>query len=167
MMTDRGWSEVVIKPAVSAASFGTRRFGRDRLEAGREFLAQLAAAEDAMVQRYMPGVEHPGERAVVFVDGRLSHAVRKSPRLSGDEESVTDVELTDVERDVATRALETVGVPEARSLLYARVDLVHDETAGPVVSEVELMEPSLFLRQHPPALAALVRAIAREAAHVE
>jgi hypothetical protein len=52
-----------------------------------------------------------------------------------------------------------VGLP----FLYGRVDLLSDEAGTLRVSELELIEPSLFLVQSPPALERLVRAIAREA----
>ena len=42
--------------------------------------------------------------------------------------------------------------------LYARVDLMPDEE-GPMVSELELIEPSLYLVQSPAALDRFVRAI--------
>ncbi len=44
-------------------------------------------------------------------------------------------------------------------LLYARVDLARDDEGRPLLMELELVEPSLFLLQHPPALERLVRAI--------
>lgn len=162
-MRDRGWLDVVIKPSVSAASFRTRRFTIDEAARAQAFADRLVAERDAMVQPFMAGVEEPGERAVVFIDGELSHAVRKSPRLAGQDESVGPaIAVTAAERAVAERALAAVDPPQPRRLLYARADLVHDARRGPVVSELELIEPSLFLIQHPPALERLVRAIVRE-----
>ena len=43
--------------------------------------------------------------------------------------------------------------------LYARIDLVHDADGRPVVLELELTEPSLFLPQAPRAAARLARAV--------
>jgi hypothetical protein len=156
-MHERGWSKVVVKPAVSAASFKTRRFSLADVGEGQSFLDSLVAERDAMVQRYMPSVETSGERAVVWIDGRVTHSVRKSPRFAGHDEQVSGaVPVADEERLAAEAALACVS-PE---LLYARVDLVTHE-GRPVVSEVELMEPSLFLVQHPPALERFADAITR------
>ena len=47
-----------------------------------------------------------------------------------------------------------------QSLLYARIDLIRDEHDQPLLAELELVEPSLFLRQEPAALKRLVRGIA-------
>jgi hypothetical protein len=46
-------------------------------------------------------------------------------------------------------------------LLYARVDVMPGPDGAPRVSELELVEPSLFLVQHPPALERLVEALVR------
>ena len=47
-----------------------------------------------------------------------------------------------------------------RDILYARVDLIRDDEGAPLLAELELVEPSLFLAQSPAALDRLVRAIA-------
>ena len=92
----------------------------------------------------------------MWIAGELTHAVRKSPRLHGQDEHVSPaVPIADDERQVAERAL--AGLDPA--LLYGRVDLVRDAAGAPMVMELELVEPSLFLLQHPPALARFVGAI--------
>lgn len=47
-----------------------------------------------------------------------------------------------------------------RDILYARVDLIRGDDGAPLLAELELVEPSLFLGQSPAALDRLVRAIA-------
>lgn len=161
-----GWDDVVVKPAISAASFHTRRFSGDgerpgvgSLEKGRRFLTGLAAERDVMVQRYMPEVERTGERALVWIDGELTHAVRKSPRFSGEEETVSEaMPIAPAERAVGEAAVAHVLDRVTPELLYARVDLVDDE-GTPRLSELELMEPSLFLLQERRALDRLVSAV--------
>jgi glutathione synthase/RimK-type ligase-like ATP-grasp enzyme len=113
-----------------------------------------------MVQRHTPGFEDPGERALVWIDGELTHAVRKSPRFEGGAEQVSEaLPLSREERALAEKAIARV----EGELLYARVDVVADADGTLLVSELELMEPSLFLLQNPPALERFVRAIARRA----
>jgi hypothetical protein len=102
-------------------------------------------------------VEGHGERAIVWIDGVVTHAVRKSPRLAGQEESASGtVAISGAERDLALAVL----APLAPSLLYARVDVALDGAGRPMLMELELMEPSLFLDRHPPALARLGDALA-------
>ncbi|PKN57139.1 MAG: hypothetical protein CVU56_12405 [Deltaproteobacteria bacterium HGW-Deltaproteobacteria-14] len=156
----RGWRDVVVKPAVSAGSHLTLRVAAND-PSGQGHLATVLATSDALVQPYLAGVEGDGERALVWIDGAFTHAVRKAPRFLGDDESVTGpLPIADDERAVATAAL----APVASRLLYARVDLCRDDAGQPRVMELELIEPSLFLLQHPPALERLVAAIARRAA---
>ena len=94
----------------------------------------------------------------MWIAGELTHAIRKSPRFSSGEERVSEtLEIADDEREVALRAL----APMASRLLYARVDLVRDSEGRPCVMELELVEPSLFLLQHLPALERLADAVAR------
>jgi len=104
------------------------------------------------------------ERSLVWIDGELTHAIRKSPRFAGGSESVSDEQpIAPDERALAERVL----APLSGELLYARVDVVRDDDAGgaPRLMELELIEPSLFLRQCPRALDRLASAIVRHAAH--
>jgi glutathione synthase/RimK-type ligase-like ATP-grasp enzyme len=152
----RGWTDAVLKPAVGAASHGALRVRRDEVASGEAHLHDLCSRGDVLVQGYMPAVETSGERAIVWVDGELTHAVRKTPRFSGQEERVSSaVAIAPDERNLARRALE----PFARELLYARVDVVRDEDGVPRIMELELIEPSLFLAQYPPALERLVQGL--------
>jgi hypothetical protein len=155
LLGERGWSQAVVKPAVSAASFGTWRVGQVDDAAQARFAADVAA-RDTLVQPYMRAVEGHGERALVWIDGALTHAIRKLPRFAGQDEEVSQaVAIAEDERAVAGAAL----APFGGQLLYARVDVVRDDAGAPRVMELELIEPSLYLLQHPPALARLVAAI--------
>ncbi|RMH28401.1 MAG: hypothetical protein D6693_03875 [Planctomycetota bacterium] len=148
----RGWDRVVVKPAISAASWRTRVFSRADTDVGQAFLSELLRDRDAMVQRFMPEVGRSGERSIVWIAGEPTHAVRKAPRLAGEDERVSGaLRVSDEEVRISRAALGGV----ERECLYARVDLIRDDAGGPLVSELELIEPSLFLIQHPPALARL------------
>ena len=158
IVRERGWDEVVVKPVVSAGSFRTERFSGATATAGQAFLEALVGERDAMVQRWMPSVETYGERSLVWIDGTITHAIRKTPRFSGAFEQVSgEIPIADDERAFAVRAL----APFAGELLYARVDMVRDGEGTLRVMELELIEPSLFLEQSPRALDLFVAAIAR------
>lgn len=158
VLARRGWRDVVVKPCVSAASWRTRRFARAELGLARAFLEELAADRDAMVQPYLSSVERGGERSLVWIAGRWTHAIEKSPRFDGGAESVSQArEPRPQELELARRVLG----PVERGLSYARLDLIEGDDGLPLVSELELIEPSLFLVQHPPALGRLVEAIRR------
>lgn len=73
----RGFGAVVIKPAISAASRGTKLFTAAQRAEGDSHLRELLASGDALVQPYLEAVEARGERSFVWIDGELTHAVRK------------------------------------------------------------------------------------------
>ncbi len=152
-----GWDDVVVKPAVSAASYMTSRFTADELSgAGQEWLGNVLRDRDAMMQPYMASVEHGGERALIWIDGMATHAIAKQPRFADGRESVSPMLPVDaMERVLVDHALGEF----ADQLLYARVDVMADANGAPLISEVEVLEPSLFLLQSPMALARFADAI--------
>jgi glutathione synthase/RimK-type ligase-like ATP-grasp enzyme len=158
VMADKGWSDVVVKPAVSGGSRATIRVGAGERERGEAHFRTLVGKEDVLVQPYQPSVEGHGERAIVTVERVPTHAVRKSPRFLGDPESVSQaVPIEDDERELVALALAAVPHP----LLYARVDVARDAGGRPQVMELELIEPSLFFPKSPRALDAYVAAVQR------
>ena len=141
----RGAASIVIKPEVGAASLDARRFAPDD-PAAHAHLAALTGRGAALVQPYVASVADHGERSLVWIDGELTHAIRKGPRFSGDHERVTGlVAITHDERAVAIAAL----APIADRILYGRVDLARDGAGLPMVMELELVEPSLYFEHQP------------------
>jgi O-ureido-D-serine cyclo-ligase len=147
---------LVIKPEVGAGSLDAAVFAPAD-PAGARHLASLTARGAALVQPYVRSVDDYGERSLVWIDGALSHAIRKAPRFTGDVERVTGpFEIADDERAVALAALAPYG-----DLLYARVDLARDDAGRPMVMELELVEPSLFFAHGPGSAARFVAGLAR------
>ncbi len=149
--------EWVIKPAVSAGSVDTGRYDPRVPEHVALAAAHVRRLRDAgrlvMVQPYLPAVDTYGETALMYFRGEYSHSIRKGPMLQGPdlgvkglfkEEHITPRQPTEAEFAVAALALAAIPGGTDR-LLYARVDLIADEAGHPVVVEVELTEPSLFL----------------------
>ena len=166
--------EWVVKPSVSAGSRDTARWHEPA--AVLDHVAQLTGAgRTAMVQPYLRSVDELGETAMLFIGGGFSHAVRKGPLLAAgegvrqDRDSRGDLRPavpTAAQREVAQAVFDAVPglVGVDRSSLYARIDLVQDANGRPVVLELELTEPSLFLPQAPAAARALVLAVQSELA---
>jgi len=150
-------SMIVIKPEIGAGSIGTRRFAPTD-PAAASHLAGLTAHGAALIQPYVASVEGYGERSLVWIDGELSHAVRKTPRFSGDAESVAGpFPIADDERAIAHAAL----APIADRILYARVDVAPDAAGRAMVMELELIEPSLFFAKQPGSADRYVAALRR------
>ena len=154
--------EWVVKPTISASSRDT---GRYRMPAEVSLaLAHVRRLSDAgrttMIQPYLSAVDTAGETSVLMTPdaaGELtfSHAVRKGPMLTGPDmqrpheeytEEIAPRTPTDAELALAARAVSVVPGGPAR-LLYARVDLIPGPDGEPVLIELELTEPSLFLRE--------------------
>jgi len=151
-----GADDVVIKPRVSAGSFGTKRFTlATALDEATAFLAEHLATRDMMVQPYQRAVDDSGERSHVFIDGAFTHCMRKSPRFSGEPFRITGPFPPEAdETALATRVLERFP-----KLLYARVDLVRDDAGSARLMELEVTEPYLMLGAAPHALERLADAI--------
>jgi glutathione synthase/RimK-type ligase-like ATP-grasp enzyme len=143
LVGERGWERVVIKPAISAASYRTQAFGRNELQEAQRFADELNTDWDILVQEFLPGYGDPGERSLVWIAGEWTHAVRKLPRFAGETERVDAAEAPQpTEMEVADAAIAHL----RERLSYARVDLVRGKDGKPCVSELELMEPSLFFQ---------------------
>ncbi|MGX5182375.1 ATP-grasp domain-containing protein [Streptomyces avermitilis] len=159
--------EYVVKPTSGAgARLAARYTPGERETAVRQLARMHEQGLTAMVQPYLTHIDTTGERALQFFGGRFLHASRKgavlAPGTPYDADKIPHPRLrpwqpTPDELAVAESAL--AAVPDAPELLYARVDLVDDEKGLPVVMELELVEPNLFLWLHPNSLPVVVDAV--------
>ncbi|MEU9743793.1 hypothetical protein AB0E12_31890 [Micromonospora chersina] len=153
--------EYVIKPAVSAGSQDTGRYDLadpEHRELAEAHVRRLSAAgRVTMVQPYLRAVDTDGETALLFLAGpdglAFSHAIRKGPMLTGPDRGVAELykeeridarTATPEQLDTAEKTLAVVPGGTDR-LLYARVDLIPGPDGAPVLVELELTEPSLFV----------------------
>jgi glutathione synthase/RimK-type ligase-like ATP-grasp enzyme len=156
LMDQRGWEEVVFKPCVSGAARHTYRVPRADAERMQPLFASLVAAEQVVVQSFMKDVVATGEDTLMLFNGKYSHAVRKVPK-AGDFRvqddhggTVQPYTPTDEQVELAERTMRVISniLPMP---VYGRVDLVRDNWDRLAVMELELIEPELWLRFHPPA----------------
>lgn len=167
-----GCTDFVVKPSISSGSQNTMRYGVDGpVDVPRAHIAELLAqGRTVMVQPYLDSVDTAGETAVIFYGGALSHAIRKGQMLVRDvaadrveglfvQETIEPRTPTQAQVALAHAVLAQVpGGPE--QLLYARVDLIDDAAGEPMVLELELVEPSIFLTHSAGAPQRWARAIA-------
>lgn len=159
----QGWSSAMLKPAIGATARETLRFAatRDELAAAQRHVDRLLAREDLLLQPYLDAVEHEGELSVIYIDRRPTHAVRKIP-VGGDYRTQDDFGASDhpVTLDPSQRALaDRIIAAVEGDLVYARVDLLRDQRGDLLLTELELLEPSLFFRHAPLAADALADAV--------
>jgi glutathione synthase/RimK-type ligase-like ATP-grasp enzyme len=146
-----GLGTAVVKPAVGAGGEGLVI-----LEAGLDEDQAAAHVERGavVVQPLVESIHTHGEVSVYVIDGRVTQRFDKRPAGRGDvrvhEEFggvVTAVPTGDV-GELALQAHGAMGERFGRPLDYLRVDLLRWEDAW-VVSELELIEPGLYLDVSP------------------
>ena len=162
-----GAAEWVVKPTVSAGSRNTARWDRPA-DVRAHSAAIQARGQVSMTQPYIESVDDEGETAMVFFGGQFSHAIRKGPLLRRSE-GVNDARdgrgenrtriPTERQHRAARRVLDAAEQILGDRLLYARVDLVTADDDEPVLIELELTEPYLFLEFAPDGADRLLRAI--------
>lgn len=149
-----GWAPpetpFVVKPSVSAGARDTAAYEGGDPSAVAHVQELLGRGKTVMVQPYLDAVDVDGETALLVFEGVVSHAVRKGALLAPGggigapddyREHIVAREPTAEEVALAEQVLAVVR-GWGDELLYARVDML----PGPVLIELEVTEPSLFLR---------------------
>lgn len=155
---EQGWAQAVIKPRIAATAYGTFLIAADRLPPDDDLAP--ARASGALVQEFIPEITTRGEVSLVYAGGQFSHAVVK--RASAGDFRVQEEFGGAAEVTAPPAALLAFGesvmahVPE--SCAYARVDVV-DSARGPLLMELELIEPVLYFSIVPGAAERMARAI--------
>jgi len=157
-----GWDEVILKPAVSGAARHTYRLNAGNLDEHETLFRGLVASEAMILQPFLGSVLADGEISLIVIEGHCTHAVRKIAkpgdfRVQDDHGGSVHPHTASAE-EIAFAEHAVAVCPEPPH--YARVDAVRDDTGALSLMELELVEPELFLRFHPPAAAALAAAIA-------
>jgi glutathione synthase/RimK-type ligase-like ATP-grasp enzyme len=150
-----GAEEVVIKPPVSAAAWGTFR-----LKAGEPVPTEVHGKR-MLVQPWLGSVVEEGEYSLILFGGRYSHCVVKRPK-KGDFRVQPDhggtMEVAEVPDGALALAEAALGAAPARAT-YARVDLIRGHDGDLRLMELELVEPALFLHCEPKAQARFAESI--------
>jgi hypothetical protein len=139
--------EIVIKPNVSANAENTFRLHRN--SAITPELLEVFANRAYMVQPFMRGIVEEGEFSLFYFGGEYSHAILKRPKTSDfrvQEEHggvIQPIEPTARLLAAGEKILQFV----KPTPLYARADFVRDENDNFALIELELIEPSLYLRK--------------------
>jgi glutathione synthase/RimK-type ligase-like ATP-grasp enzyme len=160
LLAERGWDEAVVKPAVSASAFRTRRLRREDAAAAQAELEEMLGRSGVLVQRFLSEIQTGGEWSILFFGGEYSHAVRKRPK-AGDFRVQEELGGCSIPEHPAPSIVE-----QARAIagtipapwLYARVDGVEIDGVFTLM-ELELTEPLLFLGWDPQAPARFARAV--------
>lgn len=152
--------DVVVKPTISAGSHNTKRHVNQSVEATAQILGLIDKGKVAMVQPYQRFIDERGETGMLYFNGEFSHAFRKGAILSDGEgemnglfveEDIGTREPTGQEKELGDDVMDFVFNKFGHYPLYARVDVVRGSAGVPVLMELELTEPSLYLHMSPDA----------------
>jgi glutathione synthase/RimK-type ligase-like ATP-grasp enzyme len=150
-MLDR---DIVVKPTVSAGSNNTERHEESPVKAAAHLGALIDAGMVAMVQPYQRFIDERGETGMLYFNGKYSHSFRKGAILATGEniknglfveEDISPRNASSQERALGETVMRFVKNKFGEYPLYARVDVVRGSAGVPVLMELELTEPSLFL----------------------
>ncbi len=160
-MASLGCDAAVYKPAVSGAARETYRVLPGTSAQHAERFAALTQERAMMVQPFMPSILAQGEVTVVAMAGRPTHALvkRAKPgdfRVQDDHGGTLHAHTPAPDELALTQAAMRVRGPVP---VYGRVDMVRDSLGTARIMEVELIEPELWLRLHPPAAEAFAAGI--------
>lgn len=161
---EAGWAhlETVLKPTISGGARHTYRLSPENVGMHEAVFAELTAREDMMLQVFQRPVLEKGEISLMVMGGVFTHAVLKIAK-AGDFRvqddfggTVHHYEPSSEEMALAENAVAACSpVP-----LYARVDIIRDNDGQLAVMEMELIEPELWFRFHPPAATKLAEVLA-------
>ncbi len=164
LLRETGWEEAVIKPCVSGAARHTYRVNQENVREIERVINPLLHNEAFILQPFVRQIMETGEDSLMVFNGEFTHAVRKVAkpgdfRVQDDHGGTYHRHTPDEEQiNLAEQAMEAVNPsPE-----YGRVDMVRDNEGRWAVMELELIEPELWLRLHPPAAEKLARAIIKK-----
>lgn len=160
LLEQRGWDDVVVKPAVSCNGWRTFRSHRARAREDEAAFQLARSAGAVMVQPFVPMIAREGEWSLIYIRGRYSHAALKQPRDGGfmvqpehGGRSEAAIPMSCMLQD-AERILAAAPGPT----LYARVDGVR-QGRHLILMELELLEPHLFFELRPQAAAEFADAL--------
>lgn len=122
-----------------------------------------------LVQPFIENIRNEGEYSLFYIDGALSHAIQKIPQ-PGDfrvqEEHGGNIVAVDPEDGLRLTG-NAVMQQVAPAPVYARVDFVRGPDGEFLLMELELIEPSLYLRKNEGAALRFANALSRNVAKFE
>lgn len=143
----------VIKPCISGAGKNTFKVNlknNNQLNKIKESLLKTSI-DGIMIQPFINSILKIGELSFVFFGDKFSHTVQRIPTKKfcnhegGTRISTFPSEALIVAKNALSATYQILKLSKG-SLLYARIDILFDKKRGYLVSEVELIEPELFLQ---------------------
>ena len=150
LFDELGSDEAVIKPVLSGTAQGAWRLDSKRVHEHADEIEAYYAGRPLMLQPFERGIVEEGEFSMMHFNGAHSHTILKVPK-RGDFRVQEEYgsSLSHIEPEAALLAAGDAAMTAiGRKLLYARVDFVRSGGAFRLM-ELELVEPSFYLRTEP------------------
>lgn len=146
-----GRDKIVVKPLVGANSAHIIVLTNPVPQEVIDELHETYISRPFFVQPFMKRIQSEGEYSTFFFNGEYSHAILKKPE-EGDfrsqEEYGADIRSVEAPQALIDAAHDVVALVEPLPV-YVRADFVRDVDDRFLVMELELIEPSLYLRTDP------------------
>jgi len=155
--------QIVIKPVVSTNATDTFLLDLDDAVNHEPELLRTFAGREFVVQPFIENIRTEGEFSLFYFSGTYSHAIRKTPRQRDfrvQEEHGASIVAVEPEASLLECADGILRLVEPLPV-YARCDLVRGPDGRFLLMELELIEPSMYLRMHPDAPARFASAFDR------
>ena len=163
IITGYNWTDVVIKPAIAGGAFKTYKVPQHQTEEFEPLFKTLVAERDILVQPFIKSITSRGEASLMIFKGQFTHAILKKAK-AGDYRVQDDFGGTVHPYQPAAEEItfaESVFACCNPMPAYGRADIVWSEKGNILLGELEIIEPELWVRNHPQSAHALAEGIIR------
>lgn len=151
-------NEYIVKPAISSSGNNTFKVSCDDIIGKARDLLDFGSV---LIQPFIRSVQDIGERSTVVIDGCATFTMKKTPSQGGflvhTHHGGSYIEVDTRSEDALWLEKVIKGLPVMPA--YARVDYLYSELGSPLLLELELIEPNLYLSQNRAGLERLVNFI--------
>lgn len=148
---EKGWTDVVIKPAIAGNAFHTHKVSQAERASFEPLFENLVGERDMLIQPFQKTITTLGEASLMIFNGKYTHAVLKKAK-TGDYRvqdsfggTLDDYTPTPEEIAFAEYVFNACDPMPA----YGRADIIWDTDGTILLGELEIIEPELWVRNHP------------------
>lgn len=143
-----GSDRIIVKPVVSTNATDTFLLQRPVADELVRDLERIFERRELVAQPFMPAILGEGEFSLFYLGGRYSHAILKTPKACDfrvQEEYGARVDAVEPSPALLETADHVLGLVDPEPV-YARCDFVRSPGDRFLLMELEVIEPSLYLR---------------------
>jgi len=145
ILIEKGWDDCVIKPQISTSGYHTFRFNLSNIEHIQDYLKNFD--EQFIIQPFAEEIIAEGEWSFVFFDREYIHCMLKKP-LEGNFRVQKGIKIPIQPPEWMIKEAQHIIETINRPALQTRVDVIRRGNEIRIM-EIEMIEPSLYLRYFP------------------